>query len=75
MTDPAEGTPLGREDLEKLLHRLSNLVSTIYAFGEPALETGTSVEEALKEILSAGAGLEETLKELKRALGEEGGEG
>lgn len=64
-----------REELERLVHLLSNLVSTIYAFGEPAHKRGTGMKEALEEILSAAARLEESLADLKRTLREEEGEG
>ncbi len=72
MSGPGGDAPLGREEMERLLHRLSNLVSTIYTFGEPAQATGEGMKEALEEILSAGARLEEVLKEMKRALRGEG---
>ena len=68
MSGGSENAPLGKEELERLLHRLSNLVSTIYAFGEPARATGEGTDEALEEILAAGARLEEVLKDLKQAL-------
>ncbi len=68
MSGASENAPLGKEELERLLHQLSNLVSTIYAFGEPARATGVGTGEALEEILAAGARLEEVLKDLKRAL-------
>ncbi len=76
MKGSGEPFPLGREELESLVHRISNLLSAIYAFGEPAQATGEGMKEALGEILSAGARLEDILEELKRLLreGEEGKE-
>ncbi len=72
MTAPGKEPPLDRKDLEYLVHKISNLVSAIYAFGEPACESGAGMKEALEEILAAGEALEETLRRLKRVLREEG---
>ena len=62
-----------RELTEKLVHKVSNLLAAIYTFGEPALDSGQGMAEALREILAVGQEVEECLGEAKRMLRKEPG--
>jgi len=55
-------------EFHDLVHKVSNLLGAIYAFGEPALQTGEGMREALAEILRCGEQVERTLREAKEQL-------